>query len=112
MRFTLQRLLHDPFFEPVKLPSYVRSAVQKRPDGEILVWLTAFLPERRGEKIDMIEEPLSVPDAVFRLRIPGSPLCRVQSLNGEKTALRRVEDGVVEIQVSSFSGWCLLRVTP
>jgi hypothetical protein len=67
----LKMLLPNPLVKTTGLPSFARVTVtgqQKRR----MVHLLAYLPERRGPTIDMIEEPIELNDVALSLRLDDS----------------------------------------
>ncbi len=72
----IRRLQPDPLLRVGKLPSYGRATVTEQENRRI-VWLTAYVPERRGAKIDMIEEGSEVSNLEITLRTDGREIRNV-----------------------------------
>lgn len=63
----LEMLLPDPMVRTEGLPSFGRATVTGQPNRR-LVHLLAYVPERRGASLDMIEEPIEVRNVSVALR--------------------------------------------
>jgi hypothetical protein len=64
----LEILLPNPIVRAVGLPSFARATVTSQPKRR-MVHLLAYVPERRGPAIDMIEEPIELRDVTIELRL-------------------------------------------
>ncbi len=68
----LSRLLPDPLLKSEGLPSFARATVTEQKQlGRRMVHFMAYAAERRGAKIDMIEEPIELRDVNVSLRTDG-----------------------------------------
>ncbi len=65
-----RQLLPTRLLEVSGLPSFARVAMTRQPCRHI-VWLTAFVPERRGRRIEMIEEGILLRNMEVSLAITG-----------------------------------------
>ncbi len=65
-----RQLLPTRLLEVEGLPSFARVSVTRQP-GRLIVWITAFVPERRGRKIEMIEEGITLRNLEVSLAITG-----------------------------------------
>lgn len=99
----IDRFLPDPLLEIRNLPSFGRATVTAQ-DGRRIIWLTAFVPERRGAKIDMIEEGCEVSELKIRLRC-GEPVRRVYSAPDEKPLEFNYSNGLCEIRLPKMNGY-------
>jgi hypothetical protein len=66
----LEKLLPNPLLKTENLPSFARVFVTEQP-GRMMVHILSYVPELRGEKTEMIEEPCIVTDAKIELRLNG-----------------------------------------
>ena len=71
-----RQLLPERLLEVEGLPSFARVSVTRQP-GRLIVWLTAFVPERRGRRIEMIEEGITLRDV--KLSLAAADVARVYS---------------------------------
>ena len=68
--------LTTPVVKTTNLQSFSRVTVTQQP-GRLIVHILAYVPEKRGEQIEMIEEPIEVRDAVISVRDIDMKLKRV-----------------------------------
>ena len=103
----LKRFLPEPLLEVRGLPSFGRTAVTRQGNRH-MIWLTAFVPERRGEKIDMIEEGCEVSGLEIVLRLNGQKVSRVYTAP-DCTELSFTEvDGGYKILLPSMKGYAVV----
>ena len=72
----LPSLLPKPLVRTANLPSFARVTVTAQPRRR-MVHVLAYVPERRGEQTDMIEEPVELRDVTVELRLGGRQPRRV-----------------------------------
>jgi hypothetical protein len=103
----LPRLLPEPLLKVEGLPSFARATVTSQP-GRRMVYLLAYVPERRGAAVDMIEEPIEVRDVDVALRVDGAAPRKVYlAPSGEKLECR-VEGGYAKVTVPVVKGWAVV----
>lgn len=66
----LERLLPQPMVRAPGLPSYARVTVTSQP-GRRMVYVMTYLPEKRGDDTNIIEEPIELRDVEIALRTDG-----------------------------------------
>ncbi|NLF94338.1 MAG: hypothetical protein GX564_10675 [Oligosphaeraceae bacterium] len=104
----LQRLLPRPLLRLPGAPSYSRVTVTSQP-GRRMVHFLAYLPERRLEQCEMIEEPLLVLEQVIQLREDERAVKDVYlAPGGEKLPFRHTGDGYASVTVPQIKGYALL----
>ncbi len=109
VRNCLRLLLPEPLLEVSRLPSFGRAAVAVG-DGLALVHLLTYVPELRGARMQMIEEPVLARDIGVSLRMDGRRATQVMlALSGE--ALGFAPDGdFVRFTVPEICGYQLVVV--
>jgi len=100
-------LLPEPLVRVEGLPSFGRAMVTRQATRR-MVWLTAYVPERRGLSIDMIEEPIALRDVVVRLRLDGGALQRAYLAPAETALECRVAGGYATVTVPEFRGYAVV----
>ncbi|NLZ64006.1 MAG: hypothetical protein GX902_09370 [Lentisphaerae bacterium] len=104
----LQRLLPRPLLRLPDAPSYSRVTVTSQP-GRRMVHFLAYLPERRLERCEMIEEPLLLLEQAIQLREDGRTIKDVYlAPGGEKLPFQRTSDGYVSVTIPKIKGYALL----
>lgn len=105
----LARLFPDPLLKDDNLPSYARATVTAQP-GRWMVHLMSYLPERRGQTMQIIEEPIVLRDVSFSLRLEGRSPRGVYLAPG-KAALAYATDGdYLRITVPEVNGYAMAVV--
>ena len=66
----LNNFLPDPLFKSENLPSFARAFVTEQP-GRRMVHILSYVPEMRGSKTQMIEEPIELSNVKISLRNDG-----------------------------------------
>ncbi len=102
----LDRLLPQPMLRVAGLPSFGRATVTAQP-GRRMVYLLAYVPERRGAAVDMIEEPIEVRGAVVKLRADQAP-SKVYLAPAGQALTCTWADGYAEVSVPEFAGWTVV----
>lgn len=103
----LGAVLPQPLVQVTGLPSFGRVMVTRQP-GRRMVWLTAYVPERRGVSIDMIEEPISLRQTGIRLRVEGRVPRRVYLAPAGTELVFHVSDGYIEVTVPELTGYAVV----
>jgi hypothetical protein len=127
----LDEFLSNPVLKTQNLPSFARAMVTEKASRK-MAHLFAYVPEKRGasklpawfpltealasyapaEKggsaTEMIEEPITVCDAVVRLRLDGKIPGKVYMAPDRKRMEFKIRDGYLEIPVPMFKGYALL----
>lgn len=103
----LRGLLPEPLVRVEGLPSFGRAMVTRQP-GRRMVWLTAYVPERRGQSIDMIEEPICVRGVRLALRLEGSPVRRAYLAPSGSELACGLSGGYAEVTVPEFTGYAVV----
>jgi len=100
---SLHRLYPSPLIRTRGLPSFAQVSLTENREGR-MVHLLAYLPELRGRKTQMIEEPMVLRDVEIALR-------RDNDLGGEaylapsgEPLETRVEDGYITVLVPEVTG--------
>jgi hypothetical protein len=103
----LSMLNPRPLLRTVNLPSFGRITVTAQ-EGRRMVYVMAYVPERRGAAIDMIEEPIELHDVKVALAVRGGGVRRVfrAPRGGDLPFTQR--DGYVEVSLPIVRGWVLL----
>jgi hypothetical protein len=102
-------VLPEPLLRVEGLPSFGRAMVTQQPTRR-MVWLTAYVPERRGLSIDMIEEPLALRDVLVRLRADGRPPRRVYLAPSGAELPWQVSAGYIVVTVPELTGYAVVVV--
>jgi hypothetical protein len=100
-------VLPEPLLKVEGLLSFGRAMVTRQPTRR-MVWLTAYVPERRGQSIDMIEEPVCTRHVVVRLRLDGPPPCRVYLAPAGVELAPTVAAGYVSVTVAEVTGYAVV----
>jgi hypothetical protein len=99
----LKLLLPKPLVKLESFPSFGRAMVTRQP-GRTIVHLLSYVPERRGQNVDVVEEAVDLHNVKLCLRCEdGQAKCAY--LAPEKTELPvRQEDGYIVVDVPKISG--------
>ncbi len=103
----LRRMLPEPLVKAEKLPSFARLTVTVQARRR-MVHLLAYVPERRGDKIDMIEEPITLRDVKVALRLDGRPPAKVYLAPGGEQLPFVIADGYIQVTVPEAAGYALI----
>jgi hypothetical protein len=105
----LARFIPTPLLRIAGLPSFARATVtEQKALGRRMVHLLAYVPERRGAKIDMIEEPIEVRDVRISLRADGTVYRRAYLAPGMETLDVALADGYAAVTVPVVKGHALV----
>lgn len=103
----LGMLLPEPLVRVAGLPSFGRAMVTQQASRR-MVWLTAYVPERRGQSIDMIEEPISVRQVTLQLRLDGRSPRRVYLAPTGQELQHTVSGGYIAVTVPELTGYAVV----
>jgi hypothetical protein len=103
----LARLLPRPLVKAPTLPSFARATVTAQP-GRRMLWLTAYVPERRGRSVDMIEEPIELRQVPVALRLDGKQPQSVYLAPHRQALPIAVEDGYACTTVPAVNGYAVV----
>jgi hypothetical protein len=103
----LARILPQPLVQAPTLPSFARATVTSQP-GRRMVWLTSYVPERRGPNVDMIEERIELREVPVALRVDGRAVKSVY-LSPDRTPLPfEVRDGYAHTTLPTVDGYAVV----
>ncbi|MCF7854383.1 MAG: alpha-L-fucosidase [Candidatus Pacebacteria bacterium] len=100
-------LVPDPLVKHENLPSFARVTVTGQGNRR-MVHVMSYVPERRGEKIDMIEEPITLHNVVLLLREDGHTPSRVYLAPDEQELPFETRDGYIRVTVPEVNGYGLI----
>ena len=100
-------LLPDPMVLAPGLPSFGRATVTEQP-GRRMLHLLAYVPERRGDRVDMIEEPIELRDVAVALREDGRSPRRVYLAPDETELPFEARDGYIHTTVPEMAGHAMV----
>ena len=100
-------LLPKPLVRTTGLPSFGRVTVTAQ-TGRRMVHLLAYVPERRGATIDMIEEPIEVRDVSISLRADGVAPQRVYVAPSRRPLSFEVKQGYINATIPVVSGYAMV----
>lgn len=106
VRAIIAQLNPKPLLETNGLPSFARAVLNTTPDAGV-VWITAFVPERRGERVDMIEERLSVKNFTVTWRTD-KPVKRVRLIPANQELPCTRTGDAVSVSVPEICGYALV----
>jgi hypothetical protein len=103
----LDKFLPDPVLKTENLPSFTRAFVTEQ-RGRRMVHILSYVPELRGEKTQMIEEPVELHDVKIALRTDGRMPEKVY-LAPAKTALPFTSaKGYVQVTIPVCKGYSMI----
>lgn len=103
----LELLLPEPLVRAPGLPSFGRATVTAQP-GRRILHLLAYVPERRGERVDMIEEPIELRDVKVALRVDGRKPGAVYLAPDREELACEVHDGYAWVTLPEMSGHAMV----
>ncbi len=103
----LEKFLPDPLLKTENLPSFARAFAAEQP-GRRIVHILSYVPELRGEKTEMIEEPIPVINAKIALRLDGAPPVKVYLAPAGNALPFTVKDNYICVDVPVFKGYALI----
>ncbi len=107
LKWAIGKLLPRPLLQTANLPSYARTTVTQQP-GRRMVWLTAYVPERRGAKIDMIEEGSIVRDIELALRTDGLEIKQVYQAPDRMPLTFKIEGDYCRVTLPEMTGYAVV----
>jgi len=103
----LARIMPDPLVRAPGLPSFARVNVTAQP-GRRMVWIMSYVPERRGDTVDMIEEPIELRDVGVALRADGREVKSVYLAPGREPLTFSLRDGYLHTVVPQVKGYVVV----
>ena len=103
----LNDFLPDPLFKSENLPSFARAFVTEQA-GRKMVHLLSYVPEMRGSRTQMIEEPIELNNVKISLRIDRKPPERVYLAPDKKSLPFKIVDGYINVTVPVSKGYSLV----
>jgi len=103
----LNKFLPDPLIKHENLPSFSRVFVTEQP-GRRMVHLLSYVPELRGSKTQMIEEPIELHDVKISLRNNGKTPQKVYLAPGRKSLPFKIIDGYVNVTIPVSKGYSMV----
>ena len=103
----LAELLPAPIVKVTDMPSFARVTVSSQP-GRTLVYLMSYVPEKRGDKIEMIEEAIAIHDAKLAVRLDGARPKKVYLAPEGKELSFTIKNNYICVDVPAFSGYALI----
>ncbi|OGV67113.1 MAG: hypothetical protein A3K18_29900 [Lentisphaerae bacterium RIFOXYA12_64_32] len=101
-------LLHPkPLVRTGNLPSFARVSVTAQPKRR-MVYVMGYVPERRGAMVDMIEEPIHMPDVSVSLRLDGAKPGKVYLAPSRTELPVTVQDGYASVTLPTVKGWSVV----
>ncbi|MHB8997349.1 MAG: alpha-amylase family protein [Armatimonadota bacterium] len=102
----LKRIMPNQMLKS-NLPSYARTGVTSQP-GRRMVHLMSYIPERRGNSVDMIEERIELRDVQIALRADGKAIKSVYLAPDKQALPFEVKDGYVQVTVPKVDGYAMV----
>jgi hypothetical protein len=90
----IDKLLPDPLIKYENLPSFSRVFITEQP-GRKMIHLLSYVPEMRGSKTQMIEEPIELHDVKISLRRDGMAPKKVYLAPENKSLPFKLTDGYI-----------------
>ncbi len=97
----------DPLVRTTNLPSFARVTVTKQP-GRRMVYVTGYVPERRGARIDMIEDIIEMRDVSISLKLDGRNPKKVYTAPSRTEIPFTVKDGYATAVLPPVKGWTVV----
>ena len=111
MKTVFNNILADMLPEPVirveKIPSFARVTVTEQAKRRI-IYLMSYVPEKRGDKIEMIEEPAELRDITISLRVDGRKYKSVYLAPDRKILDFLIEENYVKVKVHELKGYSVV----
>ncbi|OGV45300.1 MAG: hypothetical protein A2017_08850 [Lentisphaerae bacterium GWF2_44_16] len=98
---------YQPLVKFEGLPSFGRATVTAQ-KGRRMVHIMSYVPERRGEKIDMIEEPIELHDVKVMLRTDKMKFKKIYLAPSEEPLEFSEKDGYAFVNVPVIKGYALV----
>jgi len=103
----LDKFLPDPLIKYENLPSFCRVFVSEQP-GRKMVHLLSYVPEMRGAKTQMIEEPIELHNVKIALRNDGKTPRKVYLAPEKKSLPFKVTAGYINVTIPVSKGYSLI----
>jgi hypothetical protein len=103
----LNKFMPDPLIKYDNLPSFTRVFVTEQP-GRTMVHLLSFVPEKRGSKTQMIEEPVELHNVKISLRNDGRTPKKVYLAPEKKSLSFKLKDGYINVAIPESKGYSLV----
>jgi hypothetical protein len=103
----LNDFLPDPVFKAENLPSFAKAFVTEQP-GRRMVHILSYVPEMRGTKTQIIEEPVELHNIRISLRSDGKVPGKVYLAPGKKSLPFKVSAGYVNVTIPVSYGYSLV----
>lgn len=103
----LNNLLPDPLIKYENLPSFSRVFVAEQP-GRKMVHILSYVPEMRGSRTQMIEEPIELHNIKISLRNDGKSPKKVYLAPDKKSLPFKIVDGYVNVIIPVSKGYSLV----
>jgi len=100
----IDRVLDQPLVKAENLPSFGQIDVTEQP-GRRMVHLLTYVPELRGEALQVVEEPIVISDVTVRLRLDGKTVARAYLAPTQSELPIHVEDGYAVVTVPKVRGY-------
>jgi len=103
----LDKFLPDPLIKHENLPSFSRVFVTEQPRRK-MVHLLSYVPELRGSRTQMIEEPIELHDVKISLRNDGKTPQKVYLAPERKSLPFKIINGYVTVTIPVSKGYSLV----
>ncbi|NSW55770.1 MAG: beta-galactosidase trimerization domain-containing protein [Armatimonadetes bacterium] len=103
----LGRIMPEPLVKAPSLPSFARANVTAQP-GRRMLHLMSYVPERRGNSVDMIEERIELRDVPVALRADGREVASVYLAPDRAPLSFEVRNGYVHTTVPKVDGYAMV----
>ncbi|MFA6100630.1 MAG: alpha-amylase family protein [Victivallaceae bacterium] len=103
----LEKFLPEPLLKTENLPSFARAFVTEQP-GRRIVHILAYVPELRGEKTEMIEEPIPILNAKIALRIDRALPVKAYLAPEGKELPFTMKSNYISADVPVFKGYAMI----
>lgn len=107
--FALAKLFPEPMIKIHGVPSFLQAFVT-RGKNALHVHLLGYLPEKRGADAEIIEDEMLIPGFRLCIRLDFGTPSEVYLAPERKQMTFEQKGAYIEIQVPSFSGFCLICV--
>lgn len=101
----LERIMPSPLTK-CELPSFARAMVTAQ-SSRRMMWITSYIPERRGN-VDMIEERLELRDVAVALRADGKQVKSVYLAPSGEALPFELKDGYIHTTVPKIDGYAVV----
>ncbi len=105
VRNLLRELLPEPVLQVEGMPSFARATVTRAND-RTMVHLMAYVPEKRGERIEMIEEPIELRDIGVSVKADAAPALVYLAPDRQPLPFE-FSDGRVRFRVPHVNGYAV-----